>query len=187
MLFYTNAAVSLYTCAAVFLWKCKEDVFQRKPAFYIVLNPAKLIPRLAAPVSIPSSSIWKYHIQTTFASVTLLYIYIFLWPLGGKWSLSVVFISIRKPEYLLSGLAVREVPPSSIWAVPETPGHPPVLLPLPARKVQEQITGHKDKPPSIVRLCLTVSLPWIPIHLHIKTPALIRAEVLAKTSDFHRL
>lgn len=187
MLFYTNAAVSLYTRAAVFLWKCKEDVFQRKPAFYIVLNPAKLIARLAAPVSIPSSSIWKYHIQTTFASVTLLYIYIFLWPLGGKWSLSVVFISIRKPEYLLSGLAVREVPPiqhlGSAWDARSSTSAPSSPCKKSAR------AGHRsqDKPPSIVRLCLTVSLPWIPIHLHIKSPALIRAEVLAKTSDFHCL
>ena len=102
--------------------------------------------------------------------VWYLNIYIVVYLVGGQWS-PVGLISIRKPEYLLRGLAVREVPSATIWTVPEMPSGWTVsstTAPSSPHKLRTRAghTGCKTSPSS-----LTANLCWIPISLPIKTPA----------------
>lgn len=100
-----------------------------------------LLPAVSESITFPKSLL-----------MVLLNTYIFVYLVGGKWSLAVVFISIREPEYLLSGLAIQEVPSYSIWVVPKMPGdnrfvHHCSLLSL-QEKYKNGVTGHRQVPPT---------------------------------------
>lgn len=128
------------THVLVFFWADAEKGHFKESLLWIVLNTTKVTPRLSFPCFIPTSSVWKCHFPFSFCWCDIIE--------------HLHFVSME-------GALVQQLG-SDLNASWPRPFHPPLFPSLPVRKVQDWGPRSQVRVSSIVHLCLTASLHWIP-------------------------